>query len=371
MREEPSKNQNLVFIVNSQHEFWHREFQGDIYEKNDSYQKTILEVISLGYCPIFQIDNNLSEIQFLSTLPKDSIIVWCHSDESYDLKFNQQISEISAIKLILRPYRLYKFSFRKLCRAIVQTLINLQYAKSVQFVLKVVLWQIRGFSMQYRQEKIRKMYSRSQKSYINIVIGYTNVFAVSLSRHHEFSKVSTDKSLFDLLSPIQIEFGKCAITFSGQVGQVVRETALRALSKFPQAHLVYRDSYGASNILEEDVITKGAEYVDSLNQSRLILCPPGNISGESFRIFETILMRRIPVTMSSVTSDPNFELPFKFHGPWQSRVSWGGVIKEAISTETVFLRDLAQRNFDDYKDEIRRTRMHLENCAFSSSINEV
>lgn len=369
MSEESIKDQKLVFIVNTQQEFWHREFQGKIYEKNDSYQKSILDVIALGFCPIFQIDNNLSEFEFLATLPKDSIIGWCHSDESFDLEFNKRISEISAIKLILRPYRINDFSVRKSLRALTQTILNLRYSKNIKFILKVVLWQLRGFSMQYRQWKIKRVYLKSHKKFLNILIGYTNIFAISLINGEKFPGVTAGKSLFELLSSIDHEFGERSITFSGQTGQVVRETALRALSRFPESFLIYRDSYGASNNLEEDVRVKGAEYVDSLKRSRLVLCPPGNISGESFRIFETILMRRVPVGMSSVTSDPNYELPFSFLGSWQSRFNWGGVIKEAIGTKPEILKNLALNNFDQYREEILRTQMILRSESFSASSN--
>lgn len=369
MSDEPTDDQKLVFIVNTQQEFWHREFQGEIYEKNDSYRESILEVISLGYCPIFQIDNNLSEFEFLATLPTDSITVWCHSDESYDLEFNRRISEIPAIKMILRPYRISEFNRRKIFRALTQTMLNLRYSRNIEFALKVLLWQIRGFSMLYRQWKIQRMYSKNHKEFLNILIGYTNIFAISLVNDEKSPELIADKSLFELISSVDHQFGERAITFSGQTGQVVRGTALMALSRFPESFLIFRDSYGASNVLEDDVRAKGAEYVDSLKRSCLVLCPPGNISGESFRIFETILMRRIPVAMGSVTSDPNYELPFKFLGPWHSRFSWGGVIKEAIGTEPEILKNMALSNFDYYQEEIRRIRMILKAEAFSGSPN--
>lgn len=363
--EKSNTSQSLIFVVNSQHEFWHREFKGKIYEKSDSYQELILDLISRGHCPIFQIDNDPSELLFLSTLPANSLIVWCHSDEGYELGFNRRIAETSAIKLVLRPYRLSQFSFRKLIRALIQTLSNLRYSRNLTFGLKVVLWQLRGFSMQYRQWRVRMLYKKNDKKYLNILIGYTNIFSVSLLECEPFLKTPQEKSLFDLLSSEQCDFGNLAISFSGQTGQVVRETAIRALSKFPQAVLLCRDSYGASNIHGDEVKRKGVEYVEILNQSRLVLCPPGNISGESFRIFETVLMSRIPIAMGSVTSDPNYELPFKFLGPWHSRVSWGGVINEAINTDLSALRRIARGNFDFYKEEIKNTRLSLEQAVTS------
>ena len=128
--EESTGNPSLVFVINTQQEYWRREFKGEIFEKDSFYQQKILLLISRGICPIFQIDDDTSEFEFLESLPENSIIIWCHSDESYDLTFNKRISQIRAVRLVLRPYRLHSLNARRVLRSFVQTIANLQYASN-------------------------------------------------------------------------------------------------------------------------------------------------------------------------------------------------------------------------------------------------
>jgi hypothetical protein len=365
------QNDQLLFVVNSQQEFWRREYGGKIFEKNESFQELLLELISNGYTPIFQLDNEFSELNFLETLPPNSIIAWCHADERYDLNFNKKLSEISAIRLVLRPYRISNFTFKKFFRSVSQTVTNLKYAKGLSFVLKIILWQFRGMAMQYRQLRVYRYYVKNQKEYLNILIGYTNIFAVSLIETLRDETTPDNSSLFGLVSRTELKFGPTEVTFAGQVGQVVRETSIRSLSCIPEAVVICRNSYGASNVLDSDVRRKGMEYISNLKNSRFVLCPPGNISGESFRIFETVLMRRIPLAMANVTSDPSYEVPFKYHGYWQSLLDWGGFVKEALATESEILTEIARKNFVFYATSLQETRTLLEKVSYPSRVNSV
>lgn len=351
---------NLVFIVNSQQEYWRREFSGQIIEKNNSYRELVLSIISRGICPIFQIDNDSSELDFLKTLPENSIIIWCHADEQYDLHFNQKISNLDSVRLILRPYRLDKLSLFRIFRSIFQTIRNLKYASNLKFVLRVIRWQGRGFAMARRQSSIKKMYKANDKLFLNIPIGYTNIFAVSLLESFDVTESYSNTSLFKVSSKHITAFGHKAVTFSGQIGQVVRETAIKAAERIPVASITCRSSYGASNVFLPDVRKNGLEYVSTLRESVGVLCPPGNISGETFRIFETILMQRIPLAMNSVTSDPNYTLPFRHFGPWQKSYSWGALLTSALEADLGILEDLAKQNFIDFQEQIKELQNFLE-----------
>jgi hypothetical protein len=351
--------QNLVFVVNTQQEYWRREFKGQIHEKDSSYQQKILLLISQGICPVFQIDDDSSEFEFLASLPENSIIVWCHSDERYDLNFNKQISQLPAVRLVLRPYRLHTINPRRILRSLIQTTINLQYASNFTFVLRVIRWQIRGLEMAWRQFRIVRMYKMKNKEFLNIPIGYTNIFAVSMLKSFNELDLSTDLSLFDVSERNTAGFGNKEVSFSGQVGQVIRETSIRAARKFPQASIICRTSYGASNILGAEVKKNGLEYISMFRDSKAVLCPPGNISGESFRIFETVLMGRIPLAMNAVTSDPNYFLPFKNLGSWNGCYRWGSLISTALATKIEVLDEIVRKNFIDLKDQVRQIRHEL------------
>jgi hypothetical protein len=201
-----------------------------------------------------------------------------------------------------------------------------------------------------------------------MLIGYTNVFALSYLVSEDKHNVSQDQSLFEIITQVPNSFGERVLTFSGQVGQVVRETAIRATSTIPGSFIIRRDSYGASNVLVEDVRKKGLEYIHALKDSKFVLCPPGNISGESFRIFETVLLRRIPIVMDHVTSDPLYSSPIAHKGSWQSNKTWGGLSKSALKTSTNELLELAELNFSDFHVGVQKTRVKLEMIAKSQEI---
>lgn len=359
MIDEVDTNPDLVFIVNTQQEYWRREFKGKIIEKDSSYQEQILLLISQGFCPIFQIDDDSSEFEFIASLPENSIILWCHSDERYDLEFNKKISELQAVRLVLRPYRLHSLNSRRILRSFVQTIVNLQYASNSTFVLRVIRWQLRGLAMTWRQYRVVRMYRSKNLDFWNIPIGYTNIFAVSMLESFNQKGVTPDLSLFEVSERNATGFGSTEVTFSGQVGQVIRETAIRATKKFPEASVISRTTYGASNILGTEVRKNGLEYINILKGSKAILCPPGNISGESFRIFETILMRRVPLAMNAVTSDPNYVLPFGNFGSWQGCYRWGSLISLAIAEKVEVLEELVQMNFVSLKDQIHQIHFQL------------
>jgi len=358
----------LVCLVNTQQEFWRREYKSEIIEKDDFYQDVLAKLIHNGVCPVFQIDNDPIELEFLQTLPPNSLIVWCHSDERYDLKFNRNISQIKAIRAVLRPYRLFDLRVTDLLRSTLKTILNIKYSKNFAFLLRVILWQVRGFSMAYRQYRISRLFKQSHKSYINMLIGYTNVFALSYLVSEDKHNVSQDQSLFEIIAQIPNAFGERVLSFSGQVGQVVRETAIRAASTIPGSFIIRRDSYGASNVPAEDVHKKGLEYIHTLKDSKFVLCPPGNISGESFRIFETVLLRRIPLVMDHVTSDPLYISPIAHKGSWHRHKTWGGLTNSALKTSTNELLKLAELNFSDFHIGVQKNRMKLETIANSQEI---
>jgi hypothetical protein len=355
----------LVCLVNTQQEFWRREYKSEIIEKDGLYQDVLAKLIHDGVCPVFQIDNDPIELEYLSSLPPNSLIVWCHSDERYDIGFNRNISQITSIRAVLRPYRLFDFKFTDLLNSILKTVLNIKYAKNFVFSLRVILWQVRGFSMAFRQYRISRLFKKSHKNYINMLIGYTNVFAISLLVSEDKYNFSQNESLFEIVARTPNTFGEKELTFSGQVGQVVRETAIRAATTIPGSFIIRRNSYGASNVLVEDVRKKGLEYIHALNDSKFVLCPPGNISGESFRIFETVLLRRIPIVMDHVTSDPLYSSPIVHRGPWQSHKTWGGLSKSALKTPTNELLELAELNFSDFHVGVQKTRVKLEAIANS------
>lgn len=345
----------LVFLVNSQHEFWRREFSGLIVEKDENYLDSIQNLISRGLLPIVQIDNDFAEIIQLKTLPKNSIIGWCPSDETFDIAFNRELVKVDAFKLILRPYKLEKTKLINSLSSLTYTLSNLQSARSLSEVLRTLRWQLRGYSMQWRQSKILKMHSRNKRQFYNIPIGYTNIFALSLASKLQ---VFPDQSLISSIG-LSDAFLETKISFVGQSGQIVREFAIRAAESSPFGSVVRRSGYGASNVIDSTVSARGNDYINQIATSRFVLSPPGNISGESFRTYETMVMSRIPLVLGHVTSDPNFKSDYKYLNALKSKRNWRRFLAEAAKIDAGMFHKIVNENSKAAKSEVEALKKIL------------
>jgi hypothetical protein len=351
----------LFFVVNTQQEFWRREFGGLIVEKDEGFLDSARDLINRGVRPIIQIDNNLEELSQLKTLPKDSIIGWCHSDEKFEIAFNKELANIDAFKFMLRPYRLEKTNLLNSLRSLVYTLSNLKSANNLVDVLRTFRWQLRGYSMQFRQARILKMNLRKNKKFYNMPIGYTNIFALSLASKLQ---VSPNQSL---ISSIELPdaFLETKISFVGQSGQIVREFAIRAAESNEFGFVVRRSSYGASNVIDSTVFARGNDYVSQIAASRFVLSPPGNISGESFRTYEAIVMSRIPLVLDHVTSDPNFKSDYKYLNAFKSKRNWRRFLEEATKIDAGIFHQIVKKNSEAAKSEVEVLKRILTEANMS------
>jgi hypothetical protein len=336
-------NRNLVFLVNSQQEFWSRELNGEIVPKDENFRQTLRELISNRVTPIVQIDEDLGELNFLKSLPKNSIIGWCPSDEAYKFKFNHELARIDSLALILRPYKLSWPSISNITKAVSYSAFNVKQTRNVAELLRMAAWQLRGFGVVIRQALILFDYKVNSRKFINIPIGYTNIFAKSFC---SILNVENGASLLKFDMAVQVPPIQSRVSFMGQSGQIVREVAIRALEKENADFVVRRSGYGASNILEADVLKKGEEYIRNLMAAAFALCPPGNISGESFRLFETTVLKRLPIFLENVTSDPNFKCKFLCGSIYAKNSGWSKLIKGANSIDEQMYKNMVKRNLE-------------------------
>jgi hypothetical protein len=315
----------FVAIVNSQTEYWGREFQARVIRKDDSFQKIIISLVSKGVVPVIQLDNDQGEFEFLKSLPAKSVIGWCYSDESLDTKFASNISKLESLAVVLRPYHLNSFKVKNLLTSFKYIASNLEHVKTLKNGLKLILWYFRGLAMSYREQKIRRIYKKVKLRSVNFPLGYTDVFCSSLVASSSIRIDDLSGSLLNL-DFLHQEEAQTHLVFVGQIGQIVRSVAISAAQEYELSTIITRSQYGAGSMLEKGVKEKGIEYLNTVLNSRFVLCPPGNISGNSFRIHETVLLRKLPIVLSHVASDPNFVTPFeskrvKYKGQgWKKRI---------------------------------------------------
>ena len=351
----------LVFVVNTQQEFWAREFGGVIIQKNDNFINIVRDLTSQKIRPVVQLDKDFTELEALATLPENSIIGWCHSDETFDLAFNSAIAEIKSLHTILRPYHLEESTMSNSLKSLSYTVSNLRMSRSLNDVLRTIAWQFRGFGMQTRQHKILRKYRKANKRFRNIPIGYTNVFALSLLAVLDKNKEPI-QSILDLQLN-GLNQSQRSVNFVGQSGQIVRESAIRSLEKIDLGHVVRRSSYGASNVIDQSVAALGKEYIELLLRSQFVLCPPGNISGQTFRCFETISLGRIPLVMNHVTSDPNFTRPYSYGDLLPSTGSWAKLLDASQKIDRAGVSRLIQMNADALITEVDALKEYLPDAV--------
>ena len=347
----------LVFVVNTQQEFWAREFGAKIIEKDESFISVVRDLVSQKIRPIVQLDKDFAELETLASLPENSIIGWCHSDETFDLSFNSAIAKIESLHTILRPYHLEKFKVSNSIKSLAYSLSNLRMSRSVNDVMRTIAWQFRGFGMQARQNKILRKYRKANKHCINIPIGYTNIFAQSLLEVTQ-KKTELLGSIF-YLQPNLLNQSLGKVNFVGQSGQIVRESAIRSLEKSKLGQVIRRSGYGASNVIDQSVATLGKEYIELLLDSQFVLCPPGNISGQSFRYFEVITLGRIPLVMNHVTSDPNFNSGYVCGDLLPSTGSWTKMLDASQKIDLAGVISLVKINTEAAKSEVHDLREYL------------
>ncbi len=345
----------FIAIVNSQTEYWSREFQAQVILKDDSFKEVVLSLVSKGTVPVIQLENDQNEFEFLKSLPAKSVIGWCYSDESLDTKFASRLSNLESLVLVLRPYHLNSFKVRNLFVSLRYVTSNLVNTKTLRNALKLVLWYFRGISMSFRERKIHKIYSSANLEYVNFPLGYTDVFCSSLLTNSDIHVKSPSGSLLELTFHDREE-PKIHLVFVGQIGQIVRSVAIVAAQETSFARVITRSEYGAGSLLEKGVKEKGAEYLTTVLNAKFVLCPPGNISGNSFRIHETVILGRIPIVLSHVASDPNFVTPFDLKTTRYKSQSWKKRIQETRKVTGTLYEMQAQENLTTLHSQIEESK---------------
>lgn len=350
---------NLVVVANSQREFWLREFGAEVFVKDGNFEQVVTSLIRSKICPIVQVDNQPDELKFLDQLPENSFIGWLHADESNDLNFNRRVIALKSVRLVLRPYKIRNFSFRRSFQSSSYSLLNLNYARNLHEILKIFRWQIRGFGMQLRQAKISNLHQKYPVPFINIPLGYTDIFARSFIALIGSKNFPRSDSLFELDRLMQNKIPGSQISFVGQAGQIVRKFAIRSLKHADKPFILERDGFGASNNIDEDVQAKGLEYVTISRGSRFILSPPGNISGETFRSYESFLLNRIPLVMNYVTSDSAFSHSFDYI-LWSKPIQkWKQLIRKVQEISDEEYLEILKINRDKQREELAYLKMKL------------
>lgn len=326
---------NLVVFGNSQQEFWRREFQAKILPKTGNYLIEIQELIDSGIRPIVQIGQNCEEIVELQEFPKNSLIVHLYADETYLVTNNIKLIRLPSAYKILRSYPIPRIQILGIFSSLVSSLMDAFNSRKKPSKKKLIRYWAAGIVMASRQILIKLLETVYRRESISFLLGYTDIFCESYTSaiKNRFEKVINDAtSLFSIsdstLNKIikSKEFDLC---FVGQRGNIVREIAVEQSLGVKNSRIVIRDKFGGSFGFNDSTVDTGTEYLEILLNSRFNLCPPGNYSGFSFRIMESLICATYPIINNHPLTDPFFTNPLQLLQAKKIPRSW----KMLISSE--------------------------------------
>ncbi len=337
--------------------------KAEVILNNEDILKNISEIIELGNCPIVELIEYNGELDFF---PPNSLIALLSSDEKFDLKLNSSVLNSEVFKAIIRQYKVPNTSQYKILKALFVGLIESLKILRASTPRRFVGWFIEGIGMVKRHARVVEEIEASGKIIINIPLGYTDFFAETFLENLGNSGehvVPNSKSLLEIA--IQRSFvskrKNYKFVFIGQSGQIVRQYAIKALQKFDSKRLVIRSGYSGVSNDETRKLGIGHEYLSGLIESGVSVCPPGNISGNSYRIMESLICGAYPAVMSSVLCDPLFESPVIEVLPGRKPHTWYRYLKKLEKVSEAKLQLSVLENLHKFRDEIKVAKLEIEN----------
>jgi hypothetical protein len=353
-----------LFFIFTQYksEYWTRELKAEVIFASENLLKSIGETIELGYLPIVELTDYNGEFD---SFPPNSLIALLYADENYDSNLNSSVLNSSVFKAIIRQYKVSSISQYEILKAILVGLVESSKILSFKTPRKLAVWFIEGIGMTKRQAKIREEIENSGKIIINVPLGYTDFFAETFLENLESSGkylVSKSESLIEIAihGDLMLRRKDYKFVFIGQAGQIVRQYAIKALQKFDSKRLIVRNNYSGVGNDENRKLRIGHEYVSGLLESQVSVCPPGNISGNSFRIMESLLCGAYPAVMSNVLCDPQFKSPVIEVLRGRKPHTWYHYLKKLEKVPEAELQQKVVENLYKFREEIKVAKLEIE-----------
>jgi hypothetical protein len=278
---------------------------------------------------VLLIGNNLQEVKSVSKFSTEKLWIYPYGDETFDPKLNFAILCNKQFLGSIRPFSLPRIGYWSTQRNWVRNSISL--LKTNQYsIIKVIDLAIRGQVLVTQQFFCKILHRIFRKKNINLIPGYTNLFADSVLR--SFNSQSLTTSLIEIGRSIingTVSSRRWPISFVGQRGNIDRQNAIttaESLLDSYQFNCVVREKFGGTKGSYDASDATADEFKAVLSESKFSLCPGGNYSMATFRLLESIILGAIPLVSLQSTTDPGYELPFgasfiATRGGWSQELS--------------------------------------------------
>ena len=319
-------------------EFFVREL-GLVGKKIDHRQERPLPENSLIYCH----DINHWQIR-LERSEELSVSVILVGNEYYDVNKWKPINEYESIKCAFLQYfpKTQSSNFLPIL-IFIATNINVVFQKSFWVVA------LNGY-LKYRDVKRLKFRFPVHP----FPLGYTDRFILELQKLR-LCKANSNSLFGALIVPLPSETG--GISFFGQKGPWYRRHMVEQFERSERASVQRYDSFGG-----DTQPATSTQYANSILNSRFVLCPPGNVSSQSFRYYEAIALGAIPIITEISIQDWNSQDYWPQKVRWK-RSNYKGVWKGLKSLSNSELDNLSLELRDFVQREFAHLRGLLEECT--------
>jgi hypothetical protein len=344
----------LQVISLTEHEFWRREFKAEVLKKDENYLIRAKNLISSGVVPVIQVGPSRQEALDLRELPRASVIVQFHADETYLPKINFQIIRNPAVSMILRSYPTPKFRLSNFFSSQVAGLKDLSQNFSLSNFLEYLKLVFAGMIMIKRQLFIAILERIYSKVSVAMPLGYNDLFVESCC---DFYAVEKNLSLIDFaLNDFMASKKKTKIAFVGQSGKLTRQFAIKAMESISPKELILRDNYGGAIGIYGATLESGIENIQALRNAKLALCPPGNYSSHTFRIAESLICGAAPMFNQASITDPICSYSYLNDEILGLPKSWKKKLEVAVGFDQEHLDSYIEKSLKNLSSEIERVK---------------
>jgi len=298
----PDANQTEKRLL--ENEYLKREFKLLIYS---GPQERDLQLINAQerQSALVLTDTSVKNFKALRKFPRNSIVLFILSDETYNLKLSFFALFNSRIKVIVRNYPLGRIRKirKKVCLFLAKSK-RVCSARNLAYLFPKAFAS--GVYLTLCQLLITILSSILRKPIHVIPQGYNSGFAQIYAKTFH---LQSDESLFDFALRVKEgEFKKkLDLVFLGQIGSLDRRIMLEEaqegdFEKALETKILINEKYN-----EGQNSLKQQEFFELVLKSRYALCPPGNYSGSTFRFFESLIAHTYPICDSFILSDPLYD----------------------------------------------------------------
>lgn len=275
-------------------EFLHREFDLKLTEINSGNEQELrnLEVVLLATTDPKELTS------LIQGRKEQSVIVFFLGNETYDIP---KFEYLNNFKKEIRHCFIYNLPKKTPYSVSVKCFFATVYDGGLFHRMpngNILRHAKNGFDFMRRNRRIRLDYSSS-----NFPQGYTNTFVSELKTvaHVDHRSLFRNENLSEMSRNQRTK----VINFIGAEGSWNRKLAIKKMKRiFPDSDFsLVASSWTNKKPINANSIVLSGNYVSSLVNSKFTLCPPGNLTNQTYRYLESLLLGSLPILPPATIQD--------------------------------------------------------------------